>query len=230
MPELRGKAKELYIEAHGQSVYDSYSDTAGTSHGGHLRRLDQPPGLFLHRPDHDIESVFWTLLSSVLRVYPSDGPLETNTSPRFQAAIKNLDSHVIDCTEDDSRLTFTSWEEEDFHAALHPRLTTLAPMLQQMALQIQPEYAYLLPSPRMEHLHEAMRRLLLQQIVDMGDDVIPLDPKKERVPTVDGKPINQSRGTKRMYGTPEVLEMVELSHRSKRSKGEIKRVFIYFCH
>jgi hypothetical protein len=191
---------------------DLSRDTAGTSHGGHLHRLDQPPGLFLHRPDHDIESVFWTLLSSVLQVYPSDAP---HTSPRFQAAIKNLDSHVIDHTEDDSRLTFTSWEEEDFHAALHPRLTTLVPMLQQMALQIQPKYAYLLPLPRMEHLHKAMWRLLLQQIVDMGDNVIPLDPKKESVPTVDGKPINQSRGTKRIYRMLEVLEIVELSHHSK---------------
>ena len=85
---------------------------------------------------------------------------------------------------------------------------------------MQPEYAYLSPPPPTEHLHEAMRRLLLQQIVKMSDDVIPLDPKKIRVPIIDGKPINSSRCTKRVYGTPEVLEMIDLSRCGKRAKGE----------
>ena len=74
MPQLQGKAKDLYIHAHGQAVYDLYYDVGGTLHGIHLCHPDQVPGPFLRRPDHDVESVFWTLFSSLLRVCPSDGP------------------------------------------------------------------------------------------------------------------------------------------------------------
>ncbi len=50
-------------------------------------------------------------------------------------------------------------------------------MLRNMARQISPEYGYLDPPPVREHLHEAMRRSLLEEIVRMtlkGEE-IPLE-------------------------------------------------------
>jgi hypothetical protein len=64
-----------------------------------------------------------------------------------------------------------------------------------------------------------MQRLLLQQIVNMGDDRILLDLSKVWVPTLDGKVVNTSHGTKWLYSTPEVLEMAEHSGRNKRPKN-----------
>ena len=52
-------------------------------------------------------------------------------------------------------------------------------LMWKLAVQIAPEYALLSPDIAPDHLHEAVRRLLLQAIVDMKDD-IPLDPKKCR--------------------------------------------------
>ena len=182
MPILRGKACDLYLKTFGQDFYDSFTDTDGLFHGGSYS--GKPQEGFFHQPRHDIESVFWTLLSSILRVFPTGADLEKDTLGEFSAALEALDSHHIDSSLLDSRIGLLDWTEADFEAALHPKLALLAPMLYAMSGQIRPEYAHLSPSPRKEHLHEAMRRLLLQQIVDMGDDAIPLDPRSVRERTI----------------------------------------------
>jgi hypothetical protein len=209
MPDLCGKAKELYVEAHGQLTYDSYCDPDGTFHRGRptTGRINSTPH-FLHRPDHDVESIFWTLFSSLIRVYPRDSAHETDTHHCFNKAIKCLDTDVIDHDTGDSRVEFTGWEEDEFQSALHPKLATLGTMLHRIYSQVEPEYAYLSPPPRPDHLHEAMGRLLLQQIVDIGDDTIPLDPSKSRVPTAKGIQVYPSRlCSQHTYGTGEMLAL-----------------------
>ncbi len=54
---------------------------------------------------------------------------------------------------------------------MDPRLAPISFMLAEMAGQINPEYGYLSPPPAKDHLHEAMRRLLLEQIVEMEDPI-----------------------------------------------------------
>jgi hypothetical protein len=102
-----------------------------------------------------------------------------------------------------------------------------------MAQQILLEYSFLSPEPPGEHLHEAMRRILLQQIVDMGENAIPLDPEKGRVPITEGKVDEKyresrgSRGTKRFFSTPDiepcetvVAEDDADARKSKRSRSK----------
>jgi hypothetical protein len=213
MPELQGNAKELYLEAYGQSTYDLYSDTGDTFHGG---RKAAQANSFLHRPSHDVESIFWTLFSTIIRVCPVDGD-EQDTHFKFHQAINTLDMHVIDINQIDGRAEFLGWSEESFGSALHPNLAGLASMMQQMSAQIQPEYARLSPSPKIDHLHEAMRRLLLQQIVKMRDNPIPLDPNKYRVQTENGERLEPFPRGKRAYETRDITGS---SRTSKKSKGE----------
>jgi hypothetical protein len=218
MPELQGKAKQLYLKAYGQTVYDSSTDKGGIFHGGNSTRVIQES--FLHRPRHDVESVFWTLLSSILRVYPKGADPEANTAGELSIALKHLDSHIIHSHEPDNRGSLLNWTETAFETVLHPKLASLAPMFAAMCAQIRPEYAYLSPSPRREHLHEAMRRLLLQQIVDMGVDAIPLDPRAVRVPTVNGKPAQEPRILKRKFVTVDVFGTVEeIPDKRQKRKG-----------
>jgi hypothetical protein len=204
MPELQGNAKGRYMQTYDQVLYDSFSDRDGLYHGGVVS--DDPQEVFLHRPRHDIESVFWTLLSSILRVSPTGCTPQENTNPEFSAVIHTLDSHVIGRCRLDSRELILDWREESLQAALHPKLASLAPMLVAMGTQIRPEYGYLSPSPRTEHLHEAMRRLLLQQIVDMGSDAIELDPHLVRVPfDPGGLAWDPPRVVKRMLETVDIF-------------------------
>ena len=210
MPVLQGKAKDLYLKTYGQALYVSFTDRDGLYHGGVVS--DEHQESFLHRPRHDVESVFWTLFYSLLRVSPQDA-LEKTTPREFSVALNTLDSHALDRRKLDSRGLLLTWRKHTLEAALHPKLAPLAPMLELMCRQILPEYAYLSPSPRKDHLHEAMRRLLLQQIVDMGSDTIPLDPHAVRVPIVDG----ERRIFKRVIETIDVLGRP--SNNKKMRKG-----------
>lgn len=189
MPRLDDSAEQVYVKAYGSEAYYEryYHDHGdGTIHGSpppqsrELRR-NTPDVKFSHRPDHDVESIFWTLLYALITAQPKDGPHGIR-SEMLEEAFRLFHKHAIPQEgeiEEDSRKHFFYWGKWSFENALHPGLKDLAPMLVDMALQICPEYAYLVPSPPEDHLHEAMRRILLQQIVSMQDD-IPLDPDNPR--------------------------------------------------
>ena len=74
MPQLSERAHALYIRAHGTDRYERYSDTNATPHGA------RPPILFgvlkvpefCHRPEHDVESIYWSMISALLHVRPVD--------------------------------------------------------------------------------------------------------------------------------------------------------------
>ncbi len=71
----------------------------------------------------------------------------------------------------DSRDPLMNSSLEEIEETLDPQLASLGGMLLDMADQITPEYGYLSPPPARDHLHEAMRRLLLEQIVRMDEDI-----------------------------------------------------------
>ena len=73
MPELSDEARMLYVRAHGEERYERYNDKDGTRHGAIPPDMDQefdPPPQFFHRPEHDVESVYWSMVSALLRVHP----------------------------------------------------------------------------------------------------------------------------------------------------------------
>ena len=81
--------------------------------------------------------------------------------------LKRLQEHTIEkriCADPrDDVLAFT---HEEWERALHPNLSSLAGMMEQLAT-----HGILKPPPLQDHLHEAFRRVLLNQIPSMDDDV-----------------------------------------------------------
>ena len=213
MPELDGKARDLYIHAYGEDKYNSSNDAHnGRTHGGTLKK-DTKNELFFHRPDHDVESIFWTLFSALLRAVPHDAK-ETFSNDRYYIDTAQIFySHNISSVIDTRRILMQMTTDE-FEKALHPGLRSLAPMLSKMVGQIQPEYDLLFPKPKKEHLHKALHRLILQQLVEMESvsNPIPLSPgKKRELPQMLGTYVAQSsHGSKRSYTDPSPR---------KRSKG-----------
>ncbi|KAI0796233.1 hypothetical protein C8Q75DRAFT_367824 [Abortiporus biennis] len=177
MPELSGKAKKKYILAYGPETYDDFSDGQGTVHG----RIppENPQGgriPTVHRMDHDAESIFWLLLTTLLRAQPSSIPDDFQKLLQLNATWRMFDEHEIITSPpiSESRQGIFGYSIDMFEDVLHPGLKCLAPMLFEMMVQVEPEYGFLDTPPREEHLHEALRRILLKYIVSMKAD-IPLD-------------------------------------------------------
>ena len=171
MPELEDEAKRLYEDSYGPGTYADYCDKNDTAHGRTVPETFSEME-FGHRPDHDVESIYWVLLATLLRAEPRD-PLPDPNLTTYWKLYNIFLTHTIERGAPwDSRSLLLGLTDNTIRLALDPRLSSLAPMLTEMAQQVRPEYAYLQPSQ--EHLHEAMRRLLLRQIVEMGEDAIPL--------------------------------------------------------
>lgn len=194
MPELHGQAKEVYLKAYGQATYDAYTDVAAnTYHRGRLPRPqpDLTSRLWTHRPDHDMESMFWILVYSVILAKPlgaSDEP-----SQAFADAWDTFKNHtIVNDRDNDRRSSFLTGFEEFWMRTLHSKLSPIAEMMVLLAHQVRPEYGYLDPPPKSDHLHEAFRRILLEQILSM-EDPIALTPDISRDPHVDER-AGQDRG------------------------------------
>ena len=181
MPQLSGKAKDAYIKAYGQDMYDEYSDkTSETVHGRGQPKLYEDPRPFTHRPDHDVESIFWVLLFTLLLATPKDS--QEKPSRIFYAVIKRMMYHTIDPDEIiDLRDRFFHLTLQEWSNLFHHKLSPIVPMMDALADQVYPEYGLLDPPPKQDHLHEVFRRILLNQILLMEDN-IPLAPGVLRNP------------------------------------------------
>ena len=195
MPTLSDEDQKYYYAAYSKGEYENRNDEEGTCHGCVIpvkskeqdtrrSRYDSPPDPppFHHRPDHDVESFFWVLLATLLRAQPRD----TNDDPNrkhYWGAYNVLLQHSIGKGNIfDSRSQLLQLGLRTFRAFLHPNLQSLAPMLCAMADQIEPEYGLFDHPPAPDHLHEAMRRLLLEQILEMhkANEPIYLSPGCQR--------------------------------------------------
>ncbi|KAH9903439.1 hypothetical protein C8Q73DRAFT_786017 [Cubamyces lactineus] len=232
MPSLRGKAKDLYVQAYGRERYDKYTDdpTAGTYHGGLPRRASwrelQELAFtlpFYHRWEYDAESVFWTMYSVLLRVLPQNAVESPDTADSLELAWEKLKTHKIPETPrqvtnyDDVRQPILGYRKDKFIGAFLPVMQDVASMLQLIAEQVSPTYALMDPPPPFDdHLHEAIQRLILQYLVDHQDTPIPLTPGVLR--SVDPKLKKDGRelGT---YGS-HLYDSVETGTGSKRPREE----------
>lgn len=200
MPELSGKAKELYLEAYSQDTYDQYTDSNDTWHGV-PRTLQQEVKntQYRHQPRHDVESWFWSLVSILLLALPKKSTQKDQREgrPNERAQFtwgRQRGQRMGPADKDeiplDSRDVLLAYTEDDWAQALHPVLApTLAPLLTQLAQQIRPEYALLTNAPHQEHLHEAVRRILLRHLAIM-EDPLPLTPRQCRDLNCDVKTIH----------------------------------------
>ncbi|PSS29871.1 hypothetical protein PHLCEN_2v2638 [Hermanssonia centrifuga] len=182
MPSLSGKAKKAYTAAYTKAEYKKYIDKDGSIHGcvpDLISLEDSMLMTYTHLPSHDVESIFWTLTVLLLRARPLHADEERELPFITRKAWHILENHHIDSSprgnvwhSGDGREFILHWNPDQWTAAFHPALSSLAPLLYKMAQQVRPEYCLFTYRPRPEHLHEAMRRLLLEQLVNMKDDIL----------------------------------------------------------
>lgn len=195
------------MEAYGEDTYNAFCDTDETYHGG----VAPPPvekAWLLEpvrcspQPWHDVESIFWNFVSTLIRIVPCGAAY--SRSSRFRETLEMLEGEVLqDQPRRDPRNAIVDWYNEyAFEEALHEELwgIGLDTLLVALANQVLPEYALLTSSPPVEHLHEAFRRILLSYIVESDRDAdrqIALDRRLLRVarPLVRTPASQNSRGS-----------------------------------
>ncbi|CAE6472042.1 unnamed protein product [Rhizoctonia solani] len=125
----------------------------------------------VHRLFHDAEStvwvIAWTFITSVkTRSEPESGPRED-----FSDFFYTMRNHFPQPGFRDSRegLALLFAMSDSWETALHPDLAMLASMLTNIFRYILPEWAHQ-PDLDDEHVHEALMRLLLAEIVKIKDD------------------------------------------------------------
>ena len=217
MPELHGETKDLYIKAYGKDRYNKYAEEApsippefmdfaknypqvvvtsrGTIHGG-----GPPPRwskyvniAFTHRPEHDVESVWWTMMSTLVQVHPANRPQEDFVPSALKSLWKEFSEHAIfanSSSQDDSRGHIIERTIEDWLNVFEPfpEMVDLAHLLHDISCHVKSEYAlWDPPPPHPDHLHEAVQRLILQYLVDHKDKDVKLTGDPTRLRPVDRK-------------------------------------------
>lgn len=196
MPELSGKSRELYNKTWGEQVYALYCDNGETRHGAIIPAEDElynrwETGItedINHQPCHDVESMFWSLYVTSIQVVPKCDEPDMIRQPFIQAW-EALQEHQIGdprFQECDARDAIMVNLPRRIRRMLHPGFSSspLPKLLTALVEHIRPEYELIREElPHQDHLHEAMRRLLLDCIVEMeGKPDIEFDTEKRRTP------------------------------------------------
>ncbi|PIL29011.1 hypothetical protein GSI_09059 [Ganoderma sinense ZZ0214-1] len=167
MPKLSGRALELYQADRGMKHYERYNEKETMQgmpmHGGFSPEKYEEtvsPG-FYHRPEHDVESVFWTMFAVLARAQPASGPKEKHVPAMLRSVWKVFDTHEITShptvTEDKRdailRLIRQGWREA---FAPFPAMQDVADLLFEVSKHVRSEYALWewVRDPEPDHLHE----------------------------------------------------------------------------
>ena len=119
MPELQGKARDLYIKTYGEETYNAYNDTEPKMfHGARFTRRPKVIPPFTHRPDHDMESLFWVLVVVLILAKPLNEPDEIQ--PLTSSIWRIFENHTIDKDPMDDRDSMLSQIEVNHRIAMSP--------------------------------------------------------------------------------------------------------------
>ncbi|KAI0372441.1 hypothetical protein BV20DRAFT_71775 [Pilatotrama ljubarskyi] len=199
MPTLAEEAKELYVRAYGQDRYDKYCDDASTYHGGIPEELSEDTwgssarcrGIrFHHRWEHDVESVYWTMYSALLRVRPRGYLDDERMKDTLHCYWRMLRSHEFlerthqECENlpQDTRTPLLDCDHDAFLRPFPPIMQDVSRLLFDIAQHVRISYAAMSVPPKHEdHLHEAVQRLILDYLVRHREDPIWLDSDELRI-------------------------------------------------
>ena len=196
MPDLHGEALDLYKAVHAERDA-RYQDFGDRTHGGFspdARGLSdvtkfiesgQPVPTFVHRPEHDVESIFWTMLVVFLRMKPVSAPIETHSSAHHSTVWRLVIEHQVPVSEpqSDPREAILEQSLEEWESLFPSEMAGVAALLHEISKHVASEYTlwtWQKGKYRQDHLHEAVQRLIFQYLVDHRDDAIPLDPDNLR--------------------------------------------------
>ena len=215
MPKLEGLAKERYEKAHGSArPYVRYIDVGLTTHGG-LSPQHQPGveiggmfeltashlAKFRHRGEHDVESIYWSMVCTLLRARPVGylGDEDFVVHPVLVATWSALKQHEIPdglaastCHVWDPRVMVLLHGMDYWRAIFPPQMRDVAELMCKITYHIASEYTYWEWEEGKydeAHLHEALQRLIFQYLVDHPDDTkdVPLVPGSPRSDVLPGE-------------------------------------------
>ena len=121
-----------------------------------------------HEPRHDIESVFWVMVCSLVRALPVGA--DDNPTERSNYIFNNILYHEIPFSMSNRRDEALKWTREEWEEALHPRLRMLAPMIVRMCELLCINWRGLSTPSNRVLLHQAFKRLLLMEIRAFGEN------------------------------------------------------------
>ena len=183
MPQLEGRALELYEKHFGQKRYQDYNKCRTDK----LCKASELPPVCMHQPCHDVESYFWMIALFLSQAIPDEDVASADdTLAAYQEKIRVLQTGAA--TRDyggDCRNAFLMDKADYYRRALHPGLAKFAPLIAELAIQILPEWEFLSESPPADHLHEAFRRILLKWITDLDTSRTPFPVQSAKRPLQD---------------------------------------------
>jgi len=192
---LEGRAKEVYLKHHGSQAYDAFNEHLVRVENNSITKCDifQSDSGILHSAVHDVESVYWIIVWFLIRASPV-GDAE-HLSRNYFLTAEGMLSHQIGTDNVAPRTSLISYERRDWTKVLLPRCHGLIDMLVNMGTYLGKRWLQF-PDIYPYHAHEAVKRLLLKEIIRMADeeDPIPIQgprplPKKE----------SKDRGDSRVY-------------------------------
>jgi hypothetical protein len=169
MPQLHGNALELYERTWSEEYYVGWDDAVkGPEIIIRAKHFQNPPA-FRHMPYHDVESFFWVLFWTLIRSAPSGASdLEIDDSD-FVDAYTMISKHQVGSTMDCRQ----HWDiNEQETSGLHTGLHSIGSILVNMWDYVNIEWIASQhdgAEPPQDHAHEAMIRILLQEIVRLEE-------------------------------------------------------------
>ncbi|CAE6517901.1 unnamed protein product [Rhizoctonia solani] len=123
----------------------------------------RPEAKFAHQLFHDAESTFWVIAWTLARSIKAGSEQESEPHVKFRQFFSIMYRHYPIPGGNDSRQVLSY---DDWPSILHPDLAMLGPMLANMFDYVRPEWAHR-PELNNEHVHEALMRLLLIEIINI---------------------------------------------------------------
>ncbi|CUA69696.1 hypothetical protein RSOLAG22IIIB_08622 [Rhizoctonia solani] len=164
MPRLYNRSLEIYATVD-NTEYEQFNQSVDQN-PPHLS--DPPEPNFAYRLFHDAESTFWVIALFLAHAAPKGYQIETEWNRNFRIFVTGTSLDWIEIHEWDARGVFSP-DRKFWQDILHPSFSTVAPMLSQMHQYVYLEWAYR-PELNPEHVHEALMRLLLIEIVRIQDN------------------------------------------------------------
>ncbi|KAG8726042.1 hypothetical protein FRC10_007542 [Ceratobasidium sp. 414] len=167
MPTLEGRALKLY-KSNNEAGYTKYTEMVQKrAHVPATPQVEHKHQLF-----HDAESTFWVIAWTLTRSAPKDYKEEEEWPPALHRFVTAMETHQAGPDVPDYRIA-TVFGRDRWQDVLHPTLASVTGMLSQMHDYTHPEWQHR-PELDVEHVHEALMRLLVAEIVrveDSGADV-----------------------------------------------------------
>lgn len=172
-PELNGRAAGLYENAYGPELVHRYPRLVNDSE---TYRDDPDFSEYKHAPYHDVESFFWVLFYTLIRAWPEGDVGTMNVTA--QRILKLTQGHRFVENEHDDREGWLrkNHQVESIEKALSPKLQKFAPFLIDIRDYVGIEWAgWAADKFPADHCHEAVKRILLNAIVELQADPIPFE-------------------------------------------------------